>query len=171
MSETPDHADGDHHEPRLATDYAGAIYGSIVATALIGALRETDITAKEMTLNVAGTMIVLWIAHTWAAIAGERIHLGHGFLGHRVKALGREEWPIVEAGFVPLIPLVLGWMGVLSLHDAALLAIALGIGQLFLWGFVLGRRVYHTWLGAILAALGDGAVGVVIVLLEIWVNH
>src|SRR5262245_37884696 len=160
-----------HHEPRAATDYAGAIYGSIIATALIGALREADVTSKELTLDVAATMLIFWIAHTWAAIAGERIHLGHGLLFHRVKALGREEWPIVEAGFLPLLPLVLGWIGVLEFDTATWLAIAIGIGQLVLWGFVLGWRVYHTRLGAILAALGDGAVGLAIVLLEVWAHH
>jgi hypothetical protein len=160
-----------HHEPRPATDYAGAIYGSIIATALIGALREADVTAKQLTLDVAATMLIFWIAHTWAAIAGERIHLGHGLLWHRVKALGREEWPIVEASFLPIVALVLGWVGLLAEDTAAKLALAIGIGQLCFWGFVLGRRVYGTRLGAGLAALGDGAIGIVIVLLEVWAHH
>ena len=42
-----------------ATDYAGAIYGSIIATSLIGALREADVSSKEITLEVAATMVVL----------------------------------------------------------------------------------------------------------------
>jgi hypothetical protein len=161
----------DHHEPRVATDYAGAIYGSIIATAMIGALREAGLSSKELTLDVAATMLIFWIAHTWAAIAGERIHLGHGLLFHRVKALGREEWPIVEASFLPVVALILGWVGALETDTSARLAIAIGIGQLFLWGFVLGRRVYGNWVGATLAAFGDGAVGVVIVLLEVWAHH
>jgi len=161
----------DHHEARAATDYAGAIYGSIIATAMIGALREADVTSKELTIDVAATMLIFWIAHTWAAIAGERIHLGHGLLVHRVRALGREEWPIVEAGFLPVAVLVLGWVGVLEDETAAKLAIAVGIAQLFLWGFVLGRRIYDTRLGAVLTAVADGAVGVVIVLLEVWAHH
>jgi hypothetical protein len=166
MSETPT-----HREPRAATDYAGAIYGSIIATALIGALREADVSSKQLTLDVTATMLIFWIAHTWAAIAGERIHLGHGLLWHRVKALGREEWPIVEASFLPIVALVLGWIGVLEEDTAARIAIGIGIGQLVVWGYVLGRRVYNTWQGGILAALGDGAIGVAIVLLEIWAHH
>jgi hypothetical protein len=160
-----------HHEPRAATDYAGAIYGSIIATALIGALREADVTSKELTLDVAATMFIFWIAPTWAASAGERIHLGHGLLWDRAKALGREEWPIVEAGFLPIAPLVLGWIGVIDEEAAPKIAIAIGIGQLFLWGLVLGRRIYHTWLGGLLTAVADGAIGVIIVLLEVWAHH
>ena len=59
----------------------------------------------------------------------------------------------------------------ISNRTATRLAIIFGIAQLFAWGFVLGRRLYHTWTGALLAAFGDGAVGLVIVLLEVWVNH
>ena len=165
VDQTAEHAQGS------PTDYAGAIYGSILATSLIGALRQADVTSKEITLEVGATMIVFWLAHTWAAIAGERIHLGHGLLWHRVRVLAREEWPIVEAGFVPLAALALGWIGVLDSTQATRVALILGVGQLFVWGFVLGRRVYNGWLGATLAALGDGAVGVVLVLLEIWITH
>src|SRR4051812_23546468 len=104
-------SEGEVHESR-AGDYAGAIYGSIVATALVGALREADVTSREMTLEVGATMLVLWLAHTWAAISGERIHLGHRVLLHRVQAVAREEWPIVEAGIGPVIALALGWIGV-----------------------------------------------------------
>jgi hypothetical protein len=166
MTETPT-----HHEPSRARDYAAAIYGSIVATAIVGALRETDVTARELTVDVAATMVVFWLAHTWAAIAGERIHMGHRLSLHRVRALAREEWPMVEAGFGPVFALVLGWIGVLDADDAARLVIGIGIVQLFAWGFVLGRRVYDTWLGAVLAGLGNGALGLVLVLLEIAVSH
>jgi hypothetical protein len=166
MTETPT-----HHEPSGARDYAAAIYGSIVATAIVGALRETDVSASELTVDVFATVVVFWLAHSWAAIAGERIHTGHRLSVHRVRALAREEWPMVEAGFGPVFALVLGWIGVLDEDDAARLAIGIGVVQLFAWGFVLGRRVYDTWFGAVLAGLGNGALGVVLVLLEIAVSH
>ena len=171
MNDVTDQAHAHDGHGAGATDYAGAIYGSILATSLIGGLRQADVSSREITLEVGATIIVFWLAHTWAAVAGERIHLGHGLLLHRVRALARHEWPIVEAGFVPVGALVLGWIGILDATQATRVALFLGVGQLFIWGFVLGRRVYDTWRGAILAALGDGAVGVVLVLLEIWITH
>ena len=105
-----------------------------------------------MTLDVRATMLVLWLAHTWAAIAGERIHLGHGLLWHRIKALGREEWPIVEAGFVPLIPLALGWIGVLEHRERRRGSRSRSASRSSSPGASSSAGgVYHTWLGALLA--------------------
>ena len=159
------------HEPSPPTDYAGAIYGSIIATAFVGALHEAGVSSRDMTLEVAASMVVFWLAHTWASVAGERIHTRHRLSMHRVRTLGRKEWPIVEAGFAPVVALALGWIGVLGDDSAARLALAIGIVQLFAWGFVLGRRVYPGWLGASAAALGNGLVGLVLVGLEIAVAH
>jgi hypothetical protein len=160
-----------HAEASPATDYAGAIYGSIIATAFVGALRQAHVSARDMTIEVAASMVVFWLAHTWAAVAGERIHMGHRLAFGRVRALGRMEWPIVEAGFGPVVALSLGWIGVLSTDAAAGAAIAIGVVQLLAWGFVLGRRVYHTWVGAVVAGIGNGLVGLVLVVLEIAVAH
>src|SRR5262245_30286436 len=165
MSETPT-----YHEPSLARDYAAAIYGSIIATAVIGALRETDTTSRELAIDVAATMVVFWLAHTWAAVAGERIHMAHRLSLARIRALGREEWPMVEAGFGPVLVLVLGWVGVIEEDTAAKIALAVGILQLFAWGFFLGRRVYRTWTGAVLAGVSNGVLGLLLVALEIAVH-
>ena len=159
------------HEASPATDYAGAIYGSIIATAFVGALHQAHVSARDITIDVAASMLVFWLAHTWAAVAGERIHTGHRLSLHRVRALARAEWPIVEAGFGPVVALALGWMGVLEPDTAAKLAIAIGVIQLFAWGLVLGRRVYHRWLSAVIAGLANGAIGLVLVALEVVVAH
>lgn len=159
------------HEPSPARDYAAGIYGSIVATAIIGALRETNVTAGELTVDVLATMVVFWLAHTWAAVAGERIHERHRLSAARVRALGREEWPMVEAGFAPVLALALGWIGVLDDDNAATLALTIGVVQLFAWGLLLGRRVYDRWFGALLAGLANGALGLALVGLEITVSH
>jgi hypothetical protein len=168
MSETPD----DQHPHRgHGRDYAAAIYGSIVATALIGALAEAHVSSRDITLSVLATMVVFWIAHTWAAVAGERIHMRHRLSWHRVRALADEEWPMVEAGFAPLAALLLGWLGLVADGTAAKIAVAFGVIQLLAWGFFLGHRVYRTWHGALLAGLGNGVLGLVLVLLEMAVLH
>ena len=154
-----------------AAGYAAAIYGSIVATAIVGALWGKNVSAQDMTIEVLATMIVFWLAHTWSEIAGERIHTGHTVSRRRMLALGRAEWPMVESGFAPVVALALAWIGVISDDKAAKIAIALGIVQLFAWGFVLGRRVYSRRLGALLAGAGNGLLGLALVALEIVVSH
>jgi hypothetical protein len=168
MTDTP----GDPYPHRgHGRDYAAAIYGSIVATALIAALEEAHVSSRDVTLSVLATMVVFWVAHTWAAVAGERIHMRHRLSWHRVRVLATEEWPMVEAGFGPLAALGLGWVGLLDDGTAAKIAVAIGVVQLFAWGFVLGHRVYHNWSGAVLAGLGNGVLGLVLVLLEMAVLH
>jgi hypothetical protein len=154
-----------------AAHYAAAIYGSIVATAIIGALYGKDVAPRDMTIEVAATMVVFWLAHTWAAIAGERIHVGHGLGTRRILTLAGEEWPMVESGFAPVIALFLAWIGVLSAANGAKLALAIGIVQLVAWGFVLGRRVYGRRLSAFAAGAGNGLLGLLLVGLEIVVTH
>jgi hypothetical protein len=160
-----------HGEPTRATDYAGAIYGSIIATAFVVALQQAHVSSRDITLEVAASMLVFWLAHTWAAVAGERIHTGHRLSWHRIRSIGRMEWPIVEAGIGPVIALALGWIGVLEPATAAWIAAGIGVLQLFAWGFVLGRRVYRTWPGAVIAGLGNGVVGLLLVALELAVTH
>jgi hypothetical protein len=169
------HADHEHpgheHSKEGGGDYAAAIYGSIIVTALVGALREAHEPLGAMTVSVIATMAVFWLAHTWAQVQGERLHLGHRLSFAHVRKIAAHEWPMVESGFAPVVALLLGLAGVLDDGDAVTLALVIGVVQLVAWGFALGRRVYGTWYGAALAGLADGALGLVLVALEIAVSH
>jgi len=158
----------DEHQ---AAVYSAAIYGSIVSTALIAVLWQENASPRTMTLSVVTTMLVFWMAHVWAAISGHRIQLGKGLLWHQVKHLAREEWPMVEATFAPVSVLALAWIGVFASDNAARLALAVGILQLFAWGLVIGRRQHETWGRALFGGALDGALGLVLVLLEATVIH
>jgi len=151
--------------------YSAAIYGSIVSTALIAVLWQEHSTPRTMTLSVVLTMLVFWLAHVWAQISGHRIQLGDGLLWHEVKHLGREEWPMVEATFAPVAVLALGWIGVLGSDNTARLALAVAIAQLFAWGVVAGRRQHENWGRAMFGGVLDGALGLVLVVLEAAVIH
>ena len=118
-------------------------------------------------------MLVFWLAHTWAAIAGERIHLGHGLSMHRVRALGREEWPIVEAGFVPVIALALGWIGVLERRhgDARSRSCSASCSSSRGASCSAGASTSTLARRAARRRSANGALGLVLVLLEIGVSH
>ena len=154
-----------------AGHYAAGIYGSIVVTALVGALREAHAGIGDVTSTVIATMTVFWLAHTWAQVQGERLHAGHHLSFSHVRRIAGHEWPMLESGFAPVCALLLGWVGILDTTNATRAALTIGIVQLLAWGFALGRRVYGTWHGAALAGLVDGAFGVGLVLLEIAVSH
>ena len=102
-----------------ADHYAAAVYGSIVAAALIEAFRSEHAHAETTALAVLSTMAVFFLAHVWSTIVGERIHRRERRLGlHRVAEIARAEWPLVEASFAPVFVLILGWAGVLRDSDS-----------------------------------------------------
>jgi hypothetical protein len=155
-----------------ADHYAAAVYGSIVAAALIEAFRGEHAQAEATALAVLSTMGVFFLAHVWSAIVGERIHLRERKLGlHRVAQISRAEWPLVEASFAPIFALILGWAGILSDETAEGLALVVCILQLFGWGLAVGLRAYDHWTGALLSAFGNGALGLMVVSLEVAVLH
>jgi hypothetical protein len=157
-------------EPTDQIDYRAAVYGSVVVAALLGALVLDGASAKAMVLSVATTTFVFWLAHVWADVVSERLQLGHGQRRRSVAHLAREEWPLVQAGFLPLIPLVLAWIGVLSRDVGARLALLIAIGQLAAWGLVFGRRSHASWPMAIVSAAVMAGIGLGVVLLEIAVH-
>ncbi len=152
--------------------YASAVYGSIVAAALIEAFRGEHAQAETTALAVLSTMGVFWLAHVWSAVLGERIHRRERRLGFaRIKQIARAEWPLVEASFAPVFVLILGWVGVFSDGTAEELALMVCIIQLFGWGLAVGLRAYDHWTGALLSGFGNGALGLMVVSLEVAVLH
>jgi hypothetical protein len=137
----------------------------------VTALWEAHASAQKLTLSLLSTMAVFFLAHVWSAIAGERVQEAQGFGVNRAIAIAREEWPMLEAGIAPICALALAWAGVLDRDDGARLAIALGVVQLFAWGYVVGRRAYHRLGPALASAAIDGVLGLVIVGLEVLVLH
>jgi hypothetical protein len=155
-----------------ADHYASAVYGSIVAAALIEAFRGEHAEAEATALAVISTMAVFWLAHVWSAVIGERIHRRERRLGfQRIAEIARAEWPLVEASFAPILVLILGWIGVLGDGTAEELALIVCIIQLFAWGLAVGLRAYDHWVGALLSAFGNGALGLMVVSLEVAVLH
>ncbi len=158
-------------EPDAADFYAAAVYGSIVATALTGAFRQEGADAAGSAVALLSTMVVFWVAHVWSTLVGERIHHGLHFTFHHGIEVARSEWPLIESAFAPSAVFVLGWLGAIGDHTAATIALVVCVLQLLAWGFVLGRRAYASWWSAVVSGLLNGALGALIVLLEIEVLH
>src|SRR5215471_14149388 len=98
------------HSP--ADFYAAAIYGSILAASLIAVFRAEHDSPETIAFALLGTMAVFFLAHTWSAILGGRIHLGRGLGWPRIRALARAEWALLEAAAAPTLAFLLGWVGI-----------------------------------------------------------
>ena len=80
----------------LRPDTAGAIYGTIVAMAVIAGTAADPGHGKALSLTVA-TLAVFWLAHVYAQT-----------LSHHLKGAKRLEWPAVKAAMVEEQPLLEG---------------------------------------------------------------
>jgi hypothetical protein len=158
-------------DAETAARYTSAVYGSILAAALIEALRAEHVSAESIALSLLSTMVVFWLAHVWSGLVGDRIRHGPRPQLHRVIAVARAEWPLVEASFVPLLALLLGWAGLYGNQTAARIALAACIGQLVVWGLLVGRRASEHWWAGALAGLTNGVLGLALIFLEVQVLH
>lgn len=147
--------------------YGAAVYGSILVAALVGAMFEEQVTARTMTLSLAGSVVIFWVAHAWSEVLGERVGDGRMFDPARIRTITIEQWPLVEAGLLPALLLALAWADLYSRHVGAVLALSASVIQLVGWGMLAGYRSQPSWRKALAVGVFDGLLGIVIVAIEI----
>jgi hypothetical protein len=150
-------------------DYGAAVYGSVLVTALVGASFEANFGARSLTLTMLATTFVFWLAHVWSEVIGVRL-AGAVPRWSDVRSVAVSEWPLVEAGFVPVLLLALAWSGLYSRDTGAELAMIAAVLQLASWGFVAGWRTHHRLVPAVVAGAVDSAFGLAVVGLEIAIH-
>jgi hypothetical protein len=146
--------------------FGAAVYGSFLAASVIGVAYESGAGARTMTASLLGSMLVYWAAHVWSEAIGERILLGKGFRLRDMLLIARREWPLVEAAALPSILLGVAWAGAWSRETGARLAIAATLVQVVSWGFAAGRRAGGSRLTAVVLAVGEGMLAVLLLAAE-----
>ena len=146
---------------------AGAIYGQILATAVLAGLSEDEgLSSRELFAGVAVTTVVFWLAHVYAQAVAKRLGMKRALSLSEVRDVALEEWPMVEAATPTLVALALGWAGALSKDTSVTLGIGLGVAGLMAWGFVIARRSGMSPLGTLGAVALNAAFGLAIVVLK-----
>ncbi len=146
---------------------ASAIYGTVVtASVLVATGGRLSVAATCVT--VIATVLVYWLAETYARALAHRIHTP---AGQRPPIFAKHTWRLVTASYLPL--------GVL------LLASALGVG---VWGAILAALIFSTimlgvvgWLAAdragmhglqrLVAVSLSAAFGLVMIALKLAISH
>ncbi|MEY9844756.1 hypothetical protein [Streptacidiphilus sp. MAP5-3] len=151
------------------TDYAGAVYGSLLAASVIAA---SDVHAEHPRLSLIVLLIVtgvvFWMAHVYAHLAGERE--GGRTVGWReVRHVGRHEWPIVEAAVLPALAVLVSPLPGAS--DNAWLAIGVAVGQLVFWTALGAQRAGASKKQTAAEAAVSLTLGLIIVGAKVVVGH
>jgi hypothetical protein len=158
----------DHHAAHHP-DYATAIYGSLLVTSLVAVQWRHDSSTDVIAISLVVSVVVFWLAHVWSEIVNRRVH-GPISAGE-ARDIALEEVPMLEAAVLPALVLALARVFGLPADTVISAALIVCIGQLFVWGLVVGRAAHSSrWL-ALRVALLDSLLGVAIVGLKVVVIH
>lgn len=153
----------EHHAERLAP----AIYGTILSTALIAAYSEdTGSDPWQIAVAVLVAALVFWLAHAYADVLARGLALRERASLARARAELAREWPMVTGAILPILPLFLAPLGVLSDYGAENAAIISGVALLGLVGIGIAWRRGEGLIGIAFNAAGCALFGIVVVALK-----
>ncbi|MDQ2700587.1 MAG: hypothetical protein M3Y23_04585 [Actinomycetota bacterium] len=152
------------------TNYAGAIYGTILSMAVIStASKDPDAGPIMIACWAAATAIVFWLAHVYSKIVAAGFARPSEATGLARRAL-REEWPLVQGSLIPAGAMLLAPLGLVDADNATYVAVWVGVAVLFVAGIVVGTREELSWSRRLTIGLINAAIGSLIVALKIFVH-
>ena len=153
---------------KRSPNLAAVIYGTILATAGVASMHESDSVTSSRAVGVLlSTGAVIWAARVYAYLLAERLQGKRRMQLGDVRRVGTREWPIFQATLPLSLPLALGALGVLGEDAAFSFATVVGVAMLIGWGVVFSHRAGHGTAGLVGAAAVNSLVGLLIVGLEL----
>lgn len=150
----------------------GYIYGTIVVLAVVvtGARAYPHESGHIAWLALA-TAVVFWLAHVYAHAVAHSVARNEHLSLAELRHIARREAAIIEAAVPPLVPLVLGALGLLSTRSAVWIAFVVGLIVLAAQGVVVARVEGLGRLGMLAVVAGNVSLGVLLVGLKLAVSH
>lgn len=143
----------------------GAIYGTVVATAVIAATAG-HLSPELILAATVANLLVFWLAHVYADFLDHRLRQDEFDL-KVVPAIMAKELSMLAAPALSILFLLLGALSLLDERLAVRLALWNGVAQLVGWGIEAERQRGQSWPTALLAGLVNGVFGVGIIVLEV----
>jgi hypothetical protein len=158
-------------EQERSEGLATAIYGTILSTALIAAYSEDpNSDAVQVGIAVFVAALVFWVAHAFSDLLAHGLVLREGGGLARVRGELAREWPLVTGAALPLLPLLLAPLGILSDYNAESVAIASGVVLLTAVGTVIAWRRGAGLIGIAFSAAASAVFGIIVVALKALVH-
>ncbi len=152
------------------TNYAGAIYGTILSMAVIStASKDPSIGPIMIAAWATATAVVFWLAHAYSTFVAS----GYARAGSARSAIFgamRHDWPMVQGSLIPAAAMLLAPLGVVSSDTATFVAVSVGVLVLFLAGIYMGSRQRLSWWRILAIASTNAVIGLMIVALKIFVH-
>lgn len=148
---------------------SAAVYGSLLVTALIAVQARSDLDEPFVAISLFVTVTVFWTMEVWSELITVRLE-GSVTL-RRSARVAAGELPMIAAAILPALALWTHSLGLTTNEQAVNLALAVGVGQLFVWGLAVGRALGRGWIVALGVAFADVAMGLLIVGLKALILH
>jgi hypothetical protein len=149
---------------------AGAIYGTILATAVVATAGHDPEMVNRSVVIVAVTSLVFWLAHVYSLGVAARLVLKRPMRRDEMLSIAMAEWPMLQSSGPIILVLLLGAIGIIEREVAINVAMVVGIAALFTYGLVMGRQEQRSWPGTLLSAVITGSFGLAILALKILVH-
>jgi hypothetical protein len=153
-------------------DYAGAIYGSLLAASVVAGTSPADSAPRpgQLAILLLATGLVFWIAHVYAHLFGGA-HPPDQMSWRAIRAVARRERPIAEAVIPPAAAATAGMLLGLSDSGTAWLALGVAVAGQVGWAIVAAAASgAKPWILA-LSAVVNLALGLVLVVLKALLSH
>ncbi|MFD9596704.1 hypothetical protein ACFWA9_28705 [Kitasatospora sp. NPDC059973] len=174
MSSPVSRPEGGHRSDRPAaerTDYAGAVYGSMLAASVVATASAVgDYPRFQLGVLLIVTGLVFWGAHVYARLAGER-QVGQRLTWRQARRIARHERPIVEAAVAPAVAVLISPLLGLGLPGTAWLALGVAVAQQVGWAFVGAVRAGASRRQAALEGFVNLVLGLIIVAAKAALGH
>ncbi len=157
---------------REPIDYAGAIYGSLLAASVVAGTSpgQHPPSPGQLVVLLLATGVVFWLAHVYAEVVG---HRSQGPLLHRkdIRLAATREWPIVQASVPPAVAAGLGALLGLSDSGTAWFALLVAVTGQLAWALYVAAKAGATRSGMVAAGVVNLVLGLLIVVLKVAVSH
>jgi hypothetical protein len=150
---------------------AGTVYGTIVVMGAIVAGAHGVEDLWRLDAIVAGTVVVLWLAHVYAHGLGESIQLRRRLDRAEFFSVSRRELAIALAAVGPVVALSLGALEVIRSTRAVWLALGIGLFTLAVQGYRYARLEELSRWGTIASVALNLGLGLGLVGLKVVVGH
>ncbi|MEY9947641.1 hypothetical protein ABH937_004740 [Kitasatospora sp. GAS1066B] len=153
------------------TDYAGAVYGSLLAASVLAASSTVGKFPRFQTVVLLlVTGLVFWAAHVYARLVGER-SVGRLIGWSEVREVGRNEWSITEAAVLPAVAVAISPLLGLSLSATGWFALIVAVAQQVSWAYLGALHASASRLEALIEAAVNLVLGLVIVAAKAALGH
>jgi hypothetical protein len=160
-------------EPELeerAEQLAGGIYGTVVVAGLLAATGpDDDPEVWPTALWVVVTVVVFWLAHSWARTMARRA-TGLADRRREMRRSLARHWPLVQSALPPIIVMLIARLLGADDETAILIAACSCIVLLAGWGVVVGLQEHESTPRVVATAAGSALLGALMVLLKVVIH-